>query len=83
MKKLFILSTVLMALSVMACLAQSSRPAAPEAIVMGGDDVRFTVLTSGIIRMEWSPEREFVDDASFIFIDRNLPVPEFTTKKNG
>ncbi|MFC3580819.1 glycoside hydrolase family 31 protein [Sphingomonas hylomeconis] len=57
--------------------------AAPAAIVQRGQ-VRFTVLTPGLIRMEWSPTGRFVDDPSQVFIDRNQPVPNFTTTtRNG
>ena len=34
--------------------------------------------------MEWSPERQFEDQKSLVFINRNLPVPKFTgTKEHG
>lgn len=52
----------------------------PRAIVKEGD-VRFTVLTPQLIRMEWSKNRKFEDSASLVFIKRNLPVPEFKVLK--
>lgn len=39
---------------------------------------RFTVLTSRLIRMEWAANDSFEDHASFVFLNRNLPVPPFT-----
>ncbi len=70
--------------------AQASRPfapnpipgmqnpiAAPAATVRIGH-ARFTVLTSRLIRMEWSPSDAFEDHASLVFLNRNLPVPHFT-----
>ncbi|MDR3625893.1 MAG: glycoside hydrolase family 31 protein [Ignavibacteriaceae bacterium] len=48
----------------------------PEAVVISGN-VRFTMLTPHIIRMEWSENGVFEDNASLTFIDRNLPVPKF------
>lgn len=39
---------------------------------------RFTVLTPQLIRMEWSATRKFEDHASFVFLNRHLPVPKFT-----
>jgi len=53
------------------------------AIVQRGD-VRFTVLTPRLIRMEWSPGGHFVDDPSQVFVDRDQPVPSFTaTTRDG
>jgi alpha-glucosidase (family GH31 glycosyl hydrolase) len=55
----------------------------PEAVVTD-NGVRFTILTPQLIRMEWSDSNKFVDNASFVFINRNLPVPKFTTdRENG
>ncbi|MDJ1480033.1 glycoside hydrolase family 31 protein [Cytophagaceae bacterium YF14B1] len=53
----------------------------PDAIVIRGD-VRFTILTSQMIRMEWAPEATFEDSASFVFINRNLPVCPYTVEEN-
>ena len=39
---------------------------------------RFTVLTPQLIRMEWAAGRKFEDHASFVFLNRHLPVPKFT-----
>lgn len=50
--------------------------ASPEAIVISGE-ARFIILTSQLIRMEWDENAQFEDNASFVFINRNLPVPAF------
>ena len=63
--------------------AENSAMAAQEAIVQADPEVRFTVLTSGLIRMEWDSTGKFTDDASFVFVNRRLPVPDFTVKKRG
>ncbi|QEE24216.1 hypothetical protein CS053_06660 [Rhodanobacter glycinis] len=64
-------------------LAQNAEPAmhgkANPAAVVQRSHVRFTVLTPRIIRMEWSPDEHFVDAPSQVFIDRDQPVPKFTT----
>jgi alpha-glucosidase (family GH31 glycosyl hydrolase) len=53
-------------------------------IIKSGKEVRFTVLTPQIIRMEWDSTGVFTDNASFVVINRNLPVPRFTqTVING
>ena len=49
----------------------------PRAVVLAGH-ARFTVLTPQLIRMEWSPDDHFEDHASFVFINRRMPVPSFT-----
>lgn len=41
---------------------------------------RFTVLTPRLIRMEWAADGKFEDHASFVFLNRNMPVPSFTRK---
>ena len=48
----------------------------PKAVVILGK-ARFTVLTPELIRMEWAAEGKFEDHASFVFINRRLPVPKF------
>ena len=40
-------------------------------------NARFTVLTPQLIRMEWSADGKFEDHASFVFLNRHLPVPKF------
>ena len=49
----------------------------PKAVVILGH-ARFTVLTPEMIRMEWSADGKFEDHASFVFLNRNMPVPPFT-----
>src|SRR5579863_8251493 len=49
----------------------------PRAVVIAGS-ARFTVLTPYLIRMEWSADGKFEDHASLVFLNRELPVPEFT-----
>ncbi len=59
--------------------AHKMNPTANPLAVVTHQEVRFTVLTSQLIRMEWSPENIFEDHASFVFINRNLPVPAYDT----
>ncbi len=55
-------------------------PAAdPRAEVVLGK-ARFTVLTPQLIRMEWAEDGKFENHASFVFINRRLPVPPYTKK---
>jgi len=63
--------------------AQKYDPVAnPEAVVIS-ENVRFTILTPGLIRMEWAEDEVFEDHASLVFVNRNLPVPEFKTQEEN
>src|SRR5215472_12652532 len=53
----------------------------PKAVVRAGS-ARFTVLTPQLIRMEWAADGKFEDHASFVFLNRHLPVPKFTASTN-
>ena len=48
----------------------------PKAVVIVGK-ARFTILTPQLIRMEWAADGKFEDHASFVFINRRLPLPKF------
>ena len=54
----------------------------PKAIVVVGH-ARFTVLTTQLIRMEWAGDGKFEDHPSFVFLNRRLPAPKFTVKRDG
>jgi len=58
--------------------AQAYSPVANEDAVVTAGDARFTVLTPGVIRMEWADDGVFEDQATLAFVNRRLPVPEFT-----
>ncbi|WP_445147211.1 TIM-barrel domain-containing protein [Dyella sp. Tek66A03] len=47
------------------------------------DHARFTVLTPQLIRMEWSADGKFEDHASLVFLNRDLPVPQFKKEISG
>jgi alpha-glucosidase len=54
----------------------------PQAVVVIGH-ARFTVLTPQLIRLEWAADGKFEDHASFVFLNRRLPVPQYTLKHEG
>jgi alpha-glucosidase (family GH31 glycosyl hydrolase) len=72
-------------LGAMPCLeAQQNALASPGALVKEGKEIRFTILTPQLIRLEWDSTGLFNDNASFIVVNRHLPVPSFTvTRTNG
>lgn len=51
-------------------------PRADPAATITVDRARFTVLTPALIRLEWAPDRNFEDRASYAFIHRRQPPPE-------
>ncbi len=61
---------------------ESNPVADPKAVVPFGH-ARFTVLTPQLIRMEWAADGKFEDHASFVFLNRRLPVPKFTKSPLG
>lgn len=67
-----------------AALAQTENPVADPAAIVQADQVRFTVLTPQLVRMEWAADTKFEDHASLVVINRRLPVPKFAhSEKDG
>lgn len=58
------------------------RPARAGAEVRG-EHYRFTVLTSRLIRMEWSRSGRFVDEATTVVTSRDLEVPDYAVEHDG
>ena len=56
-------------------------PVADPAAVVESGNARFTVLTSKMIRIEYSSSRQFEDRATLAIVNRKLPVPSFTTEE--
>ena len=79
MKKL-LLSVLLFFIYSFTLFAEDNPIADPSAIVISGD-MRFTVLTPEIIRIEWSDKQMFEDRASFTVLNRRFPVPAFTKEE--
>lgn len=77
-----VLIAAILAASSLSLRAQDSPLADPDAQVIAGN-ARFTVLTDRLIRMEWSPDGSFEDNASLAIVNRKLPVPEFRTSRSG
>jgi alpha-glucosidase (family GH31 glycosyl hydrolase) len=53
-----------------------------QAIITSGK-VRFTVLSPIMIRMEWDSLGKFENHASFVVINRALPLPKYSKKEDG
>jgi alpha-glucosidase len=52
-------------------------PVADPRAIVTLEHARFTLLTPELIRMEWAADGKFEDHASFVFLNRRLPVPPF------
>jgi alpha-glucosidase (family GH31 glycosyl hydrolase) len=60
-----------------------SRPVADPASVVTGERYRITVLTDGLVRLEYSDDGDFEDRASTFAVNRQLPVPDFRVLEDG
>ncbi|MDU0314177.1 glycoside hydrolase family 31 protein [Phycicoccus sp. M110.8] len=63
-------------------LAVAGDPVADPAAVVTGDRWRVTVLTPGLLRLEWSESGRFEDRASVFAVNRRLPVPEVEVRRH-
>ncbi|MCG6955889.1 MAG: glycoside hydrolase family 31 protein [Gemmatimonadetes bacterium] len=64
--------------------AQEARvPVADSAAVVRAGQARFTVLTSRMVRMEWSADGDFEDQGTLVVVNRRLQVPTFRTATEG
>lgn len=45
--------------------------------------VRFTVVTDGVIRMEWASDGRFTDNPSFIAVNRTYPHVDYKVRSSG
>ena len=80
MKRFFALFTFFIA-GISGFAQNENNPVAnPQAVVTEGK-ARFTVLTPEMIRIQYSNDALFEDRATFAVVNRNLPVPPFSTEK--
>ena len=69
------LSSLLLFFFILHTSARNNNPLPNPDSVIQIDKARFTILTSHLIRIEWGSR---VDAATFVFVNRNLPKPDFT-----
>ena len=74
MKRLLVLLAI--GVTVLHTMAQGSHDVAYQ-----DQQVRFTVITDGTIRLEWQPQGQFTDNASFVAVCRNYPTVDFKVKQ--
>ena len=47
------------------------------------EHVRFTVIADGVFRLEYAPDGAFIDDKSFLAVQRSYPEVDFKAKTRG
>ena len=72
-----LICTVFMLISVILSAQQSGN------IAYQDGQVRFTVITDGVIRLEWEPDGKFTDLASFVASERNYPEVAYKVRTSG
>ena len=71
-------------LSALLSLMAISIPAQENKNIAYQDEcVRFTVITDGVIRLEWEPEGKFTDSPSFVASEREYPETAFKVRIAG
>jgi hypothetical protein len=78
-----LLLTLVCAIPIRAAAKESMDPRADKAAIITSGNARFTVLTSRLLRMEWVADAAFEDHASLVFLNRHLPVPQFSVKHDN
>ena len=78
MKKLTLILCILQGV-LLSLRAQDEQPN----IAYADNHVRFTVISDGTLRLEYAPDGTFVDDKSFIAVDRLYPPVNYKVKAKG
>ena len=81
-KYVILLILALLAVSAVSAGAEEYNPVADSSAVVLCGNARFTVLTDRLIRMEWSEDGIFEDNATLAIVNRRLPVPHFSVKRS-
>ncbi len=77
MKKILFLSLLLrLGLPVQAADLQPN-------VAYADDHVRFTVISDGAVRLEYAPDGRFVDDKSFVAVERAYPAADYRVKRGA
>lgn len=63
--------------SAVSCTDSGSADALSSNVAWQDAQVRFTVISDGVIRMEYAPDGKFVDDPSFVAVNRQYARSEY------
>ena len=83
-RRLIVSLTIILLFSLSVNADNLNNPVADPAAVVVSGDMRFTVLTPEMIRIEWrsGSDKSFEDHATFAIINRRLPVPEYNVTED-
>ena len=54
----------------------------PANVAYKDNSVRFTVISDGTLRMEYSPDGKFTDNRSFVAVNRQYPSVDYKLKQD-
>ncbi len=66
--------TAILAATVIATISTAAQP--KKTVAYQDENVRFTVITDGVIRLEWQDDGKFTDSPYLIASERNYPGAE-------
>lgn len=77
------MDTILIVPKLPSHLRPKTTPLTDPAAIISGPNYRISMLTSRLVRVEWSPTGEFTDAATQVVWNRQFPAPEFTLSRDG
>lgn len=83
MRRITYLLLLFWTLSVSLSAHSDWEPKADDAAVVTSGNMRFTVLTPQMIRIQYSASQQFEDRSTFAVVNRKLEVPSFTSESLG
>ncbi len=72
-----VMALLALGLSAASCTDSGSDDALSSNVAWQDAQVRFTVINDGVIRMEYAPDGQFVDDPSFIAVNRQYAKADY------
>lgn len=77
------MKTLLKTLLLTACAALSAQAQAQRNVAYQDDKARISLVTDGVVRLEYSDKGQFVDDSSFVAVNRNYAPVKFNVRRRG
>jgi hypothetical protein len=65
------------------CSEKQTQEKRSQNIAYKDEEVRFTVITDGVIRLEWAPDSQFTDAKSFVAVNREYPKADYKLDDSG
>lgn len=74
---------LIIVLSFVQCTISGIAQALQSNIVYTDNNVRFTVISDGVVRMEYEPDGNYINDKSFVAVQRKYPQCAYSVKEKG